>query len=287
MENMGGGNMKAYQGVMHFIRRFEKKYNRYVIVKDYSGYMEQDTDLSKVFSNHFIHDSSFCMKIKEEEQNWNKCYDQKRKIYNKLSHTHEGFCGHCHAGVKEYVYPLYYYDDTEDVLIGSINIGPMSSGTLYEEEDFLEQVALMSELISGMLSEYKTLYKHETLNKQAYTRYTIQHAILFMDKNYRHDIRLKDIAQFCHCSQSLLSHNFKKEQQLSIREYMNMKRIELSKELLKDTELTITYIAMYVGYKDSNYYSKVFGDYVGMPPTAYRKSVKAPESKAHDNRRNK
>jgi AraC-like DNA-binding protein len=51
-------------------------------------------------------------------------------------------------------------------------------------------------------------------------------------------------------------------------------RIEDAKLLLLNSELTVTEIAFSVGYGDSNYFSNIFKQKVGMSPRDYRKGGK-------------
>ncbi len=55
----------------------------------------------------------------------------------------------------------------------------------------------------------------------------------------------------------------------AINRYSNQIRIEKSKELLKNTDYTISQIASQVGYHDSAYYSRVFKKYNDMSPKSF------------------
>ena len=57
----------------------------------------------------------------------------------------------------------------------------------------------------------------------------------------------------------------------SIPNYVNKLRIEDAKGLLKSTSLSTTEIAYLVGYTDSNYFSALFKEKVGVSPREYRK----------------
>ncbi len=52
---------------------------------------------------------------------------------------------------------------------------------------------------------------------------------------------------------------------------MNTLRVEESKTYLSKSRLSITEIAYVVGFKDGNYYSKVFSDNYHSSPKQYRK----------------
>ena len=52
--------------------------------------------------------------------------------------------------------------------------------------------------------------------------------------------------------------------------YINRTRIEKSATLLKNTNESITNIAIKVGFNDVNYYSRTFKKFMNMSPTQYR-----------------
>lgn len=57
---------------------------------------------------------------------------------------------------------------------------------------------------------------------------------------------------------------------MSLREYLNMLRMEDAKALLAYSELNITEISVAVGFNESGYFSRVFKEYYGMSPQKYR-----------------
>ena len=59
---------------------------------------------------------------------------------------------------------------------------------------------------------------------------------------------------------------------MSCTEYITMLRMEKSKEMLWNTDRSITDIAMTMGYSSSQYFSNVFRDYTGMTPGKFRGS---------------
>ena len=53
-------------------------------------------------------------------------------------------------------------------------------------------------------------------------------------------------------------------------EYINAKRIELAKDLLRESNETTKYIAIQVGLPNYNYFLRLFKTIVGQTPSAYR-----------------
>ena len=60
---------------------------------------------------------------------------------------------------------------------------------------------------------------------------------------------------------------------LTTHEYVTTRRVERAKTLLTETNLTMTEIAQTLGFADSGHFSRVFGKYVGVTPSEYRKSM--------------
>ena len=58
---------------------------------------------------------------------------------------------------------------------------------------------------------------------------------------------------------------------MTISYYLNKIRLEKAKQMIRDTNMTITEIAYAVGYVDTRYFSKLFIKTVGIQPVEYRK----------------
>ncbi|MNP62740.1 HTH-type transcriptional activator RhaR [compost metagenome] len=65
---------------------------------------------------------------------------------------------------------------------------------------------------------------------------------------------------------------FRKETGRSFSEYLNDKRIEAAKGLLKRTELKISDVAAQVGFSNTDYFIDKFKGIVGVLPSVYKNS---------------
>lgn len=97
---------------------------------------------------------------------------------------------------------------------------------------------------------------------------------IYIDKNYNDNISLKSIAEAVNANQYYLSHIFKMEMGISPIQYVTRRRIGEAQNLLINTNLNITEIAVSVGYTNSNYFQNVFRKAVGLTPGVYRKKWK-------------
>ncbi|MBV7504225.1 AraC family transcriptional regulator [Bacillus sp. sid0103] len=105
----------------------------------------------------------------------------------------------------------------------------------------------------------------------------IQQAIGYIKENYLKDISLNEIAQYCCVSRYHFSHLFKKEVGISLIDYLNRMRIELSLSYLEMTDLSISEIASRIGFDDANYFSRMFKKYMQFSPSAYRGACHRPK----------
>ncbi|MDI6601015.1 MAG: helix-turn-helix domain-containing protein [Thermoanaerobacteraceae bacterium] len=97
----------------------------------------------------------------------------------------------------------------------------------------------------------------------------IDEAIEYIRQNYSEDITLEDISSYIGFSPYYFSHVFKACTGLNFIDYLTRIRIENAKKLLKQENLKISAIAKMVGYKDPNYFSRVFKNVVGIPPSKF------------------
>mgnify|MGYP001214515674 CR=1 FL=1 len=91
-------------------------------------------------------------------------------------------------------------------------------------------------------------------------------------KRYAEDLTLPDIAKEVYLSPNYMAAMFKKETGETVNDYMTRVRIERAKRLLLDPALSVTDVADAVGYRDSNYFSKLFKKMTGYSPKEYRES---------------
>ena len=100
----------------------------------------------------------------------------------------------------------------------------------------------------------------------------LQTAINYIVDNYTEAVTLEQCARIAYMSPSHFSRLFHKLTSLSFKEYLNKIRIEKACELLRSDEVSITDLAMSVGFNSSSYFSQVFKAVTGMSPITYRKN---------------
>ncbi len=81
---------------------------------------------------------------------------------------------------------------------------------------------------------------------------------------------ISELAKECNMSNSTFKRYFKLAFKESIYAYYLRKKMELGKEMLSDTDLTVSEIAYHLGYDKINSFSKVFKKYYGCLPRDYK-----------------
>lgn len=99
----------------------------------------------------------------------------------------------------------------------------------------------------------------------------IRQAVSYIKDHFREELTLEDVAQAVHFSPYYVSRLFKEELGLNFIEYVTKTRIDEAKRLLLETNLTVSEIALSVGYQDPSYFTKVFKKREGQTPTQFRR----------------
>ncbi len=88
------------------------------------------------------------------------------------------------------------------------------------------------------------------------------------------NLKVDQLAKLCNLSLSSFKRLFKKEYNNSPNNYISNRRLEKAKELLTLTDLSIGEIAFEVGFQDSLYFTRLFKNKIGIPPSKYRAAEK-------------
>lgn len=98
----------------------------------------------------------------------------------------------------------------------------------------------------------------------------VMQALKYIQDNFREKITVDEIANHILINPTYLSRLFHREVGQPITSYINFCRINLAKQLLFESNGTITSIAAQTGFYDSSHFLKAFKKAVGMTPKEYR-----------------
>lgn len=96
----------------------------------------------------------------------------------------------------------------------------------------------------------------------------------FIDLHFKEPLTLDQLAQEAHMNKFYLAHTFKEEYGTSPINYMIRRRIEESKYLLTETDLSLSQIAQMLGFSSLSYFSQVFRRTQSTSPMEYRQRSK-------------
>lgn len=142
--------------------------------------------------------------------------------------------------------------------------------TVYNIINFIEKETCMCKLLRFgkiIIKTYSKIYNERNSNVN---NILIKKALVYINKNIENDISLKKISQKLNISESYLSNLFFKHMGYSLCYYINLIKIERSKELLKNTKLSILDVAINCGFNNQAYFSSVFKKYTKITPTTYK-----------------
>lgn len=236
-----------------------------------------------------FHENSYCAFIKRDSNANRHCLECQEKVMSKCV---EGvFTGVCFAGVKERVYPI----SNGVEVIGFISVSGFKEAN---SKSYLHRVAdkygfgaadlakmydtLLSDMPSG--AELDTLISPLCqMLELAYCKQTsfssslsfVEKIKLYIRQHRNEPITSADICRAFYCSRSFLSCQFNRETGLSIREYITELRITDAKSLLRKSTLSVTEIALLVGFANSNYFSQIFKKATGLSPLQYKKASRS------------
>ncbi|MGE5553343.1 MAG: bifunctional transcriptional activator/DNA repair enzyme AdaA [Betaproteobacteria bacterium] len=95
-------------------------------------------------------------------------------------------------------------------------------------------------------------------------------ALRLISVHFAEDLTLRELAARLFVSPFHLQRVFKRVVGFSPAQYLTRQRIEAARALLADSGLSITAVALSVGFKNPAHFSAVFHRAVGCPPSAYR-----------------
>lgn len=101
----------------------------------------------------------------------------------------------------------------------------------------------------------------------------IQKIVAYIETHPYEKYSIEDLAQQIFLSNSQFMRKFKQYMGVSPYDYIIQEKIQTAKNLMKSTDLTITYIASELGFSSSQHFATVFKKYTGKTPSMYRKTI--------------
>ena len=279
--------------IIQYIEMLSKNYGLSITIHP------TDAILTSGFGSLFrynFHKAPICLYCKQNRYFHKRCvYTQKLIAAKCQTWQAPYFFGVCHAGVGCYIFPI----KEEKTFLGYICINGFSCDktilshrlsilrkhdstisteellTLHKESIFqTPEESLLEALILPLPYMLRQLYlkteKRLKENPQFSDNDLNMKIINYLYQNSTESISVEQIAKHMHFSRSYISHTFKKNNGISISEYLCNIRLSNAETLLTTTNLPISVIASEVGFNDYNYFSKLFHKQYGLSPKEYR-----------------
>lgn len=126
-------------------------------------------------------------------------------------------------------------------------------------------------VLSQLYLVFSHMYVNSSANPKTFHEVHIEKARSYIHNNYAYDIKISDISEFLHIDRTYLYKLFMIYIKSSPQQYLINYRIDISKKLLKESNLSVTEIAYSCGFKDASSFNKHFKRLVNTTPSNYKK----------------
>lgn len=169
--------------------------------------------------------------------------------------------------IHELLQTMYKYLNDEGIVFGQ----------LFDDDEFEEYAREAQTSVMGSRKFINYLFEKLEGNKHSDDRQenVIEHLKVYIEQHLGEELSRDVLAKKVYLSKDYVSRLFVKVVGMSIPGYIAARRIERAKEYLRSSSLSISKIAMEVGYCNFSYFSKTFRDMVGYTPNEYRSRMRA------------
>lgn len=145
----------------------------------------------------------------------------------------------------------------------------------YEHKEIGFELSIKSaifNLIVLMLRNYvQSVISHNEYEVRHRNRERFNGILKYIEQHHAEKIPVESLASMANLSTYHFSRLFDEVTGRTPGEYINYVRIHKAEQLLRNTDLNITEIALSTGFNDINYFSRMFKKIKSITPTSYRK----------------
>ena len=195
-----------------------------------------------------------------------------------------------------FLFPLKYIAFRSDDMLDDKLIEPLNSGHLMISPEIKDTVKEQCEQLARVYaaeidkSESKITsqirkkiillqFIHELWKKgfivenDTTGRNTVEKEMVsYIQQNYMGKILLREFGEQFHLSEKYISRYFKEHFHITLSQYVTYLRLEHAKQMLQETDISVTEVAMQSGYQNISYFITSFKKTYGVSPLKYRKS---------------
>ncbi len=181
------------------------------------------------------------------------------------------------AGI-EVPYEVAIIGADNDSHVCDISNPPLSSIALDVEKAGFEACELLDKLMAGKKLKPRMIVIHPTriVTRRSTDIIAIEDAIIsealqFIHNNANRPIQVSDITKALNVSRNALNYKFMKILRRSVYNEIKRVRIELIRQMLLETDLSVSHIALKLGYYNANHIARYFKQKTGISPLEYRR----------------
>ncbi|AEV29427.1 response regulator containing CheY-like receiver domain and AraC-type DNA-binding domain [Sphaerochaeta pleomorpha str. Grapes] len=159
-------------------------------------------------------------------------------------------------------------------LVGSTTVTLLQHGIESDPGAYitlLQKNSTIHEAQTKVTDYFKKLIETIQSRELAKNYQVVQKMMAFTRKNYRSGITLNEIAEYLQFTPNYLSTLFSKSTGISYSHYLTKFRMQKAKEFLESGRYKVYEVGDLVGYHNPEYFTKVFKEFVGVPPSSYVK----------------
>ncbi len=136
--------------------------------------------------------------------------------------------------------------------------------------DRCRSVREVFDLHDTMIRDYTT--RMQAINRKEIYSLQVYRCLDYIEAHLQQPLTVERLAEALKISPTYLSTLFRKETGVAVSEYIRRQRIDTAKTLLQYTSFSCLEIAEYLCFSSDSHFSRVFREYTGLTPTAYRKA---------------
>lgn len=164
------------------------------------------------------------------------------------------------------------HHDIMQTLYSFLNSKGIQAHQLFEDEESISLSEKAGRSVADLLTWIhhaisKVLIQADVVQESDSVIETIKR---YISNHIDQDLSRESIAEMVYLHPDYLSRLFKKETGTSITDYISTNRINMAKELLRQTNIPISTISLSVGYTNFSHFGRTFKKYTGLGPMEYR-----------------
>lgn len=106
----------------------------------------------------------------------------------------------------------------------------------------------------------------------------LERAKKYIDDNPDSFFTCDEVAYYCNISAKQLGRIFKENEGCSLLEYIHKRKIDLAKQMIRESDEKLDSISSALGFSSVNYFGKFFSKFTGMTPGEYRRISEKPHN---------